>query len=198
MTVTTTVKRLGFDEALEVVSMGGALLDLRPAAAYLESHVPGSIGIVFESGPGMQSRVRDCLPLEIPYALLDLGHGDVAPAAAALRGKGFNVVGAVDDALRHWAAAGRQLASTEVVPDAAPADATLLHVGDPGAVAPEGALSIPAEDLWPRTDELPRDGRIVVVAGYGVRAALCVGILERKGFRDVAVTQAGRGLREIR
>ena len=195
MTVTTTVKRLGFEEALEVVSMGGALLDLRPAAAYLESHVPGSIGIVFERGPGMQSRVRDCLPLEIPYALLDLGHGDVALTAAALRGKGFNVVGAVDDALRRWSATGERLATTESVADAA--DATLLHVGDPGAVRPEGAIAIPAEDLWPRTDELPADGRIVVVAGYGVRAALCVGILERKGFRDVGLMQSGRGLRPI-
>ncbi|HEV2755860.1 MAG TPA: hypothetical protein VG318_08810 [Actinomycetota bacterium] len=197
MTVTTTVRRLAFDEAREVVAMGGALIDLRPAAAYFETHVPGSIGLVFERGPGMQARARDCLPLEIPYALLDLGHGDVSLAAAALRGKGFNVVGAVGDALNAWAATGERLASTEIVPGDAPPEGTLLHVGDPGAVAPEGAIVIPADALWPRTDELPPGERIVVVAGYGVRAAVCVGILERKGF-DVALWQSGRGLRPIR
>lgn len=197
MTVTAAVNRLDFDDALEVVSLGGALLDLRPAPAYFETHVPGSIDVVFEDGPGMQSRARDCLPLEIPYALLDLGYGDVAQAAAALRGKGFNVVGSVDDALNRWGATREPLVSSELLTGDSPGT-TLVHVGDPGAVAPEGAVVIPAEELWPRTDELPAGERIVVVAGYGVRAALCVGILERKGFRDVAVRQSGRGLRPIR
>ncbi|MDQ3914807.1 MAG: hypothetical protein M3323_05665 [Actinomycetota bacterium] len=198
MTVTATVKRLELDEALEVVSLGGALIDLRPPATYLETHVPGSIDLVYEAGPGMSSRARDCLPLEIPYALLDLGHGDAAGAAAALRGRGFNVVGAVDDGLNRWAATGENLASTEIVSGDPAPQGTLLHVGDPGAVAPEGAVTIPAEDLWPRTDELAAAGRVVVVAGYGVRAALCVGVLERKGFRDVALWHSGLGLRPIR
>ncbi|MDQ4025473.1 MAG: hypothetical protein M3217_08285, partial [Actinomycetota bacterium] len=194
---TTTVRRLTFDEALEVVSLGGALVDLRPAPGYLETHVPGSIDVVYEQGPGMSSRARDCLPLDIPYVLLELGHGDVARAAAALRGRGFNVAGAVDDALNQWAAQGESLASTEIISGDAP-EGTLLHVGDPGAVAPEGAVTIPAEELWPRTGELPRGDRVVVVAGYGVRAALCVGVLERRGFADVALWQSGRGLRAIR
>ncbi|MFN2586644.1 MAG: rhodanese-like domain-containing protein [Actinomycetota bacterium] len=198
MTVTTTVRRLTFDEALEVVALGGALLDLRPAAAYLETHVPGSIAVVYEAGPGMSVRARDCLPLEIPYALLDLGHGDAAQAAAALRGRGFNVAGAVEDALNRWAGKGESLASTEVLPPDATPEGTLLHVGDPGAVAPPGAVVIPADDLWPRTNELTAADRIVVVAGYGVRAALCVGILERKGFGDVALWPSDRALRPIR
>jgi rhodanese-related sulfurtransferase len=198
MTVTTTVKRLTFDDALEVVALGGALLDLRAPPAYLEAHVPGSIDVVYELGPGMSSRARDCLPLDVPYALLDLNHGDVVHAAAALRGRGFNVVGAVDDGLNQWAAKGDRLASTEVLQAEPAPGTTLLHVGDPGAVAPEGALTIPADDLWPRAGELPREGRIVVIAGYGVRAALCVGILERRGFGDVALWQSGRRLRSIR
>jgi rhodanese-related sulfurtransferase len=187
MAVTTTVKRLTFDEALEVVAMGGALIDLRPTATYLDAHVPGALDVVYETGPGMSTRARDCLPLSIPYVLLDLGHGDLALATAALRGKGFNVVGSVEDSLNQWAATGGRIASTEVVEGATPPEGTLLHVVDPGAPAPEGAVTIPADDLWPRVDELDRSTRVVVVSGWGVRAGLAVGILERHGFEDVAV-----------
>lgn len=185
MTVTTTVKRLTFDEALDVVELGGAFVDLRPTAAYLDAHVPGSLDVVFESGPGMATRARDCLPLGIPYVLLDLGYGDLALAAAALRGKGFNVVGSVEDGLNQWAAGGRRIASTEVVTGDAAPGGTVLHVADPGASAPEGAVTIPADDLWPRLDELDRSHPVAVVAGWGVRAGLAVGILERNGFDDV-------------
>lgn len=187
MAVTTTVKRLTFDEALEVVEMGGALIDLRTTEPYLDAHVPGSLDVVFESGPGMSTRARDCLPLGIPYVLLDLGYGDLALATAALRGKGFSVVGSVQDSLNQWAAKGRRIASTEIVTGPVPPGATVLHVADPGATAPEGAVVIPADTLWPRCDELDRSTQIAVVAGWGIRAGLAIGILERNGFQDVVL-----------
>jgi rhodanese-related sulfurtransferase len=197
MTVTTTLRRLTFDEALEVVELGGAFVDLRPTADYLDAHVPGSLDIVYEDGPGMAARARDCLPLGIPYVLLDLGHGDPSLAAGALRGRGFDVAGAVEDGLNRWAAGGRLLGSTEVLTGERVPDGTLLHVSDPGAVAPEGAVTIPADDLWPRCAELDRTRRAVVVAGYGVRAGLAVGILERNGFEDVAFWRSGPARRPI-
>lgn len=186
MAVTTTVKRLTFDEAMEVVELGGAFVDLRPTAPYLDAHVPGALDVVYESGPGMPTRARDCLPLDIPYVMLDLGYGDLAVAAAGLRGRGFEVVGSVDDALNQWAGKGRRIASTEVLSGGGAPGGTLLHVADPGAAAPEGAVTIPADDLWSRCGELDRSSTVVVVAGWGVRAGLCVGILERNGFEDVA------------
>ena len=195
MPVTTTVKRLTFDEALEVVEMGGGLIDLRPTQPYLDAHVPGELDVMYESGPGMATRARDCLPLGIPYVLLDLGHGDLALATAALRGKGFSVVGAVQDSLNQWAAKGRRIASTEVVDASTPPVGTVLHVADPGAPAPEGAVRIPADTLWPRCDELDRSRPVVVVAGWGVRAGLAVGILEHNGFEEVLLWRPQRGSR---
>lgn len=197
MPVTTTLKRLTFDEALEVVEMGGALVDLRPTSSYLDAHVPGALDVVYERGPGMSTRARDCLPLSIPYVLLDLGHGDLGLAAAALRGKGFSVVGSAEDGLNQWAAKGRRIASTEVVTGDAPPPGTLVHVADPGATAPEGAVTIPADVLWLRCDELDKSERVVVVAGWGVRAGLAVGIVERNGFDDVVLWQPGTGRRGI-
>lgn len=195
MPVTTTVKRLSFDEALEVVEMGGALIDLRPTEPYLDAHVPGALDVLYETGPGMSTRARDCLPLGIPYVLLDLGYGDLALATAALRGKGFSVVGSVPDSLNQWAAKGRRIASTEVVTGTAPPDGTVLHVADPGVTAPEGAVTIPADSLWPRCDELDRSTRVVVVAGWGVRAGLAIGILERNGFEEVVMWRPQDGRR---
>lgn len=198
MAVTTTPKRLTFDEALEVVEMGGALVDLRPTQPYLDAHVPGSLDVVYEAGPGMSSRARDCLPLDVPYVLLELGYGDSNLAAAALRGRGFSVVGSVEDALNQWAGKGHRIASTEIVTGGTPPEGTILHVADPGAAAPEGAVTIPADDLWPRCRELERRSRVVVVAGWGVRAGLAVGILERNGFDDVVFWRPGSGLRGAR
>lgn len=192
MAVTTTLKSLSFEEALEVVGTGGALLDLRPTAAYLDAHVPGSLDVVYEQGPGMSTRARDCLPLDIPYVVLDLGYGDLSNAAASLRGKGFSVAGSVRDGLNAWAARGERIASTDVLTAADPPAGTVLDVSDPGAARPDGALSIPADALWPRTGEIPRSDRVVVVTGYGVRAGLAVGILERAGFDEVALWRPAR------
>jgi rhodanese-related sulfurtransferase len=196
MTVTTTLKRLTFDEALDVVDLGGAFVDLRRTDDYLDAHVPGSLDVVYEDGPGMSTRARDCLPLDLPYVLLDLGHGNPPLAAAALRGRGFHVVGSVEDGLNRWAESS-PLASTETFTGDRVPDGTILHVSDPGAVAPEGAVTIPADDLWPRCDELDPSRRVVVAAGYGVRAGLAVGMLERNGFRDVAFWRTGSPRRPI-
>ncbi len=185
MAVTTTLKYIGIDEAAAVVDSGGAFVDLRPTASYLELHIPGSIALLYEFGPGMATRARDCLPLDLPLVLMDLGVGEVVHAAASLRGKGFAVVGAVEDAINEWIGRGKRTASTEVLRSGEPPVGTLLDVGDPGATSVEGAQRIPVEVLWQRVHDV-RGSRINVIAGYGVRAALAVGILERAGHHDIS------------
>lgn len=178
-----SVHVLPFEEASAAVDHGAAFVDLRPIESYLEVHIRGSIALLYEFGPGMASRARDCLPLSLPLVLLDLGHGDIANAAGSLRGKGFTVLGQVDDGINKWAAAGGSPVSTETGGER---EGRVLDVGDPGAHASESALRIPVDVLWGRAAELDEDETITVVSGYGVRAALAVGILERFGH-DVAV-----------
>jgi rhodanese-related sulfurtransferase len=120
--------------------------------------------------------------------ILDLGYGDPGVAAAALRGKGFDVVGSVADGLNQWSARGRP-ASTDVLirgtgGDEAP-DGTLVDVGDPGAATVDGATRIPIDRFWDRSGEFTSATRVVVIAGYGVRAALAVGMLEQAGVEDI-------------
>ncbi|MGH2702983.1 MAG: rhodanese-like domain-containing protein [Actinomycetota bacterium] len=173
-----SLQTLEFDEALNAVDRGAAFIDLRPVASYFEVHIPGSIPLLYEFGPGLASRARDCLPLSLSLVLLDLGHGDGAHAAASLRGKGFTVLGKVDDGINQWAAERGTPRSTEVV---ASAVGVVVDVGDPGAEAGDDALHIPVEQLWSRVAELGDHEQLIVASGYGVRASVAVGILERAG-----------------
>lgn len=180
------VRTLAFGDALTAVDRGAAFIDLRPIASYLEVHILGSIPLLYEFGPGMASRARDCLPLSLPLVLLDLGHGDIAHAAASLRGKGFTVLGKVDDGINQWAAKRGTPRSTETVSTPV---GKLIDVGDPGAEAGGGALSMPLDLLWHRVGELAGEEQITVASGYGVRAAVAVGILERAGH-EAAIQSA--------
>ena len=179
MPVTTTLRTLDFDEADALVTNHACFLDIRDVSSYLDVHIPGSLGLLYEFGPGFNSRARDCIPLEVPLILLDLGAGNARHAAASLRGKGFDVLGRVEDGINRWASAHGAPASTEVV-TSRPDGATVLHVNDPGTGDVEPDQAIPIEQLWARVDEVTGD-RVVLAAGYGVRAALAVGILERAG-----------------
>ena len=181
MPVGTTIRSLDYETAQAVIDGGGVYIDMRPVTSYLEVHIPGSIELLYEAGPGFAARARDCLPLDLHLVLLEDERVDSSAAAAALRGKGFDVVGSLADGINEWARAHGTPASTDIL-EQLPDGVRLLHVGDPGAVAPQDATVIPIERLAARISELGDPGRIVVIAGVGVRAALGIGILERHGF----------------
>ena len=187
MLATRTLRKLPFEEALEAVAAGAAFVDLRPVDAYLEVHIPGSIALLYERGPGMASRARDCLPLNVPLVLVDLGEIDYVHAAASLRGKGFTVLGAAEDAINRWAAERGTPASTDVLEGIIEGSGEVLDVGDSGAPYAEGAVNIPIDQLWRRAVELSDERRVAVTAGFGVHAALAVGILERNGIEEVLI-----------
>jgi rhodanese-related sulfurtransferase len=176
------LKTLELEEAVRLTDAGAAFVDLRDVDPYLEVHIPRSIDLMYEFGPGMASRARDCLPMSLRLVILDLGVGDVGHAAASLRGKGFEVLGRLNDGINRWAHERGAPASAEVVRSPTPPGGLLLDVGDPGVVmTTDLGIRIPLERLWDRVDELKDRDRVVVAAGYGVRAALAVGILERAG-----------------
>jgi rhodanese-related sulfurtransferase len=184
--VLTTLKELDFADAARLVDDGAAFVDLRPVDDYLGGHIRGSLALLYEAGPGLPSRARDCLPLDLPLVLLDAPRVDLANVAAGLRGKGFSVLGIVRDALVRWRAERGSLASTLNASSTPDVD-VVLDVGDPGSRAPAGSLRIPVEQLWSQLGGLEGIGRVVVPSGYGVRAALAVGMLERAGVRAVEI-----------
>lgn len=193
MAVATTLKELSFDAAVEMLDNGAAFVDLRETSEYLEVHVPGALALLFEFGPGMATRARDCIPLEVPLVLLEDDRSDLVHAAASLRGKGFSVPGYTTDAINRWAETGRP-ASTEVVEGTRSPGGVVLDVLDPAARAPDDAVRIASDELWRRSGELARHTRVVVAAGYGVRAALAVGVLELAGVPEIVFWKTRRRL----
>lgn len=185
MAIRTSLRRFSYAGAAQEIAHGTLPIDLRPVDDYLDVHIPGSIDLLYEFGPGMASRARDCLPLDAPLLLLDLGAGDLNNAAASLRGKGFTVIGAVDDAINGWASDNGTPASTEIVSGSPPPEVFVLDVGDPGVKVSDPSARIPIERLWGRAGELAGEERVLVAAGAGVRAALAVGMLERSGVKQV-------------
>jgi rhodanese-related sulfurtransferase len=181
----TTAKRLEIEDAIGRVTDGATFIDLRPIDQYLDVHIPGSLALLYEEGPGMASRARDCVPLEMPLILLGSDPIDVDSAASALRGKGFTVLGIVEDGLKAWGELKGVPASTEIAAGATPPAGALLDVCDPGAAPVSDAVIIPVERLWDGAGDLDLGSALVVVAGYGVRAALAIGILESSGARDL-------------
>jgi rhodanese-related sulfurtransferase len=192
MLATRTLRDLPFEEALAAVDDGAAFVDLRQVDAYLEVHIPGSLCLLYEWGPGLAARARDCLPLDLPLVLMDFGEVDYLHAAASLRGKGFTVLGKTDDAINNWAAARGVPTSTEVITTTVEGTGTVLDVGDPAADRMEDAVHIPIDQLWRRVGKVAGAGRIAVLSGYGVRAALAVGILERAGVGEVLFWRSKR------
>lgn len=184
--VTTTVKKLSIEEAELLVPGGAAYVDLRRADDYLDAHVPCSVCLQYEFGPGMPGRARDCIPLDVPLVLLGSQGVDMAEVTASLRGKGFGVPGYVADGLKVWAERSGTAGSTPVVEETTAPDGTILSVGDPGSPLVQGATFIPLERLWYRVDEIPQ-GRVVIAAGRSVRAAMAVGMLERSGRSEITV-----------
>lgn len=164
----------------------GLLIDLRPVDEYLARHWVGSIPLLFEDGPGLGGRARDLLPLDARLVLLEDSNSALDDSAASFRGKGFDVAGYLEAGVY-----GRRPANDVGIsstPDISIDEAEslfLLDVVDPGSLSDGRGLLIPAERLWLRAGELDKKSRIGVLAGWGVRAAAALGILEKIGFRDL-------------
>lgn len=183
-----TIRALDERRVRRVLDEDGLLIDLRSTERWLVRHVAGSIPLLFEAGPGLGGRARDLLPLDARLVLLDDGASPLEPAAAALRGKGFEVVGFLPGGVGSWPKP--DVRETPAVPvERAGPDLVLVHVGDPGTLPVPGARRLPAELLWKRAGELDPAARTGVLAGYGVWAAAAVGILERIGFGDLTLVR---------
>ena len=179
--------------ARELLAGDALAIDLRPVGEYLAGHIHGSIPLLYEAGPGLGGRARDLLPLEARLVLLDDGVYPVERAADSFRGKGFDVVGVLTGGVRAWA---DPLVTTPVIQLADTPDVlALINVSDPGTVLPPGhgvGASIPVERLWDKAGELGRNWDLGILAGYGVRAAAAVGILETLGFTKLTFVRTRR------
>lgn len=180
-----TLRTLAAARVAELLAGDGLIVDLRPIDTYLTAHVLGSVPLLYEAGPGLGGRARDLLPLEAQIVVLDDGTSPLDRAADSFRGKGFEVVGALAGDPGTWP--GGPVATPVVALADAPDTLALIDVADPGTVVPSDGVGarIPTERLWDRAGELGKTQQLGVLAGWGVRAAAAVGILEKLGFTSL-------------
>ncbi|GAC1374238.1 MAG: hypothetical protein NVSMB32_17490 [Actinomycetota bacterium] len=186
MPLTTGLRSLTAERVEHLLDMGGLLVDLRPTNEFLEAHIRGSIPLLFEAGPGLGGRARDLLPLDARLVLLEDPTSPLDRAADSLRGKGFDVVGYFAGGVDAWPfpASGTPVISLSYTP----LDMTLIDVADPGTVIPptrQAHVRIPTERLWLDSANLERSADTGVLAGWGVRAAAAIGILEKLGLSNL-------------
>lgn len=162
----------------------GLLIDLRPIDEYLDRHIRGSIPLLYEAGPGLSGRARDLLPLDARLIILEDRQSPLDDAAASFRGKGFDVAGYIKGGISDWPYAEMIQTPTASFEDWETGH-QLLNVADPGTLTGDNGLLIPVERLWLQAPELDHTFHYGVLAGWGVRAAAAIGILEHLGFRDL-------------
>ncbi|EKV31961.1 Metallo-beta-lactamase family protein [Caenispirillum salinarum AK4] len=193
---------VGAPRVLTADAMGEAgksaiLLDVRPAAAWLGAHVPGSLAVAVGMVPAFAGW------LLAPEDDIVLIAEDAAMAEAAtlhLARIGYDrVAGFFPAGMTRYAATARPFEAAPVVDVAEvealvadpPADWTLLDVRSDDEAASAGlvpgATQIYVGELPARLDELPRDRRYTVMCGSGARATVAASVLARAGYADVGV-----------
>jgi hydroxyacylglutathione hydrolase len=181
--------RLTVDEVDRLVAAGAVVVDARKVTAFAAGHIPGSLSIelrpVFATWLGWLTALDQPVVLvlgddqdeaDLVRQALTIGHDDLAGRLA----------GGIDG----WSAAGRALATTELIePEAI--DRPVLDVRQ----ATEHAAGHVPDALNVELGALPGatvpDGPVVTMCGRTERAMTGASVLERRGHRDVAVVRGG-------
>jgi hydroxyacylglutathione hydrolase len=194
---------LSIEDAVPYFRQGAGLLDLRPKAAYVAEHVPGSVHL--EADNQISNRAGFVLPPGQPLILIledEKAYRDVVLTLARV---GYDkVVGYLDGGMRTWRAARLPVTSGDVE-DIAPArlaemleDAAgngkgeaapfVLDVREPWEFAQghvPGAVNVPLGQLPVRLAELDSQTPIAVICAHGNRSQSAAALLGQKGFMKV-------------
>jgi hydroxyacylglutathione hydrolase len=189
--------RLPAPQLEPLVRQGAPVVDTRPAAAFAEGHVPGTINLPLN--PGFTTWAGWLLPYDRDVYLLVDGAGCehcVETAVRDLAMIGLDRVAGVfgADVLDAWTAAGRALAT---VAQTTPAEAAAMIARGEAAVVDvrgraeweaghlPGVPNIPVGYLAERLAELPTDRPLVVHCQGGARSAIAASVLQARGFTNV-------------
>jgi glyoxylase-like metal-dependent hydrolase (beta-lactamase superfamily II)/rhodanese-related sulfurtransferase len=189
---------LTIQNAIPYFQMGAALLDLRPRADFVKTHVPGSVHL--EADDQLSNRAGFVLPPQVPVILLLADPSDYRGVVMSLARVGYdNIAGYLADSLDTWRALGLPLTSGDVK-DIAPAELKkmldmgngerplIIDVREPwefrGGHLP-GARLIPLGQLGAHLGELDPQQAVAVVCATGSRSQSAAALLNQKGFKTV-------------
>jgi glyoxylase-like metal-dependent hydrolase (beta-lactamase superfamily II)/rhodanese-related sulfurtransferase len=178
----------------ERMSRGAIVVDTRPAAAFGDAHVPGSLHVSLD---GQYASWVGTMVRPEQEILIVADADRVDEAVTRLTRVGYeNVVGILDGGVDRWRREGRATTSTrhEPVETAFKSERKVLDVRrapEWQAFHFEGAIHIPLAQLEARIDDLDREAEWVVVCASGYRSGIAASVLERAGFGRVVNAVGG-------
>lgn len=185
----TTLPVLAADDVFAVRAAGGEVIDTRTPGAYGAGHVPGSLSIVLRD---VMATWLGWLVPDPATPLVFVCDSDQDPGEIVWQARkvGYdNLAGQLD--LASWVAAGQPVATTSLL-DADDVDpARVIDVrqtGEYGSGHVPGARNV---ELGALADAQLPAGPVITMCGHGERATTGASVLERAGYRDVAVLTAG-------
>lgn len=182
------------------LSDGTPVVDTRPAAAFAERHVPGTINIPLDRS--FNTYAGWLLPYDRDVALIADGPVSLGEALHDLAMVGFDRIGVALDVsvMDQWAAAGNALESVETISVGGlrhRLDAGTASVVDVRGAAEweaghlPGVPNIPLGYLTERLDELPTGGTIVLQCQHAGRSAIAASLLQARGIKNVLNLEGG-------
>ncbi|HEY5973355.1 MAG TPA: rhodanese-like domain-containing protein, partial [Geobacteraceae bacterium] len=186
---------------------GPVLLDLRPAAAVLEGHIPGAVGVPATTLASQQK----LFPTErrVPMVFYSDRDEDARRAVQQLRTWGYRSVAIYPGGLAAWQTRGGEVETGPArsvinyggrieIGDVKPAEFKLalqstvsvifVDVRTAGEFAKghlDRALNIPLEELPKRFGELPKNKILIISCSNGVRAEMAYDFLKQREYRVV-------------
>ncbi|MFC8915007.1 rhodanese-like domain-containing protein [Streptomyces sp. NPDC057116] len=172
---------------------GGNVVDVRPAAAYAAGHIPGSVSIPLRGQ--FATWLGWLLPDETPLAVVADEGQDLAEVVWQAYKIGYErLAGRLAGGVTAWREAGLPLSSTSfVTADRAP-EAPYLDVRQEAEYTAghvPGALHVELGDLAAHTADAPAGA--VVACGHGERAMTAASLLERAGHTGLTVLRGSPG-----
>jgi hydroxyacylglutathione hydrolase len=179
----------------EVLRQGGVVVDVRPAAAFAEGHIPGTLNIPLNRS--FSTWAGSLLPYDRDIQLIvPDGASRVADAVRALCLIGLDRVTGVftTQALDEWGALQRVPQIEAAALASRGGNTTVVDVRgqsewESGHLP--GAVHIPLGELPARMDELPKDGPLVMQCQTGSRSSIASSLLQAHGFRNVTNLHGG-------
>ncbi len=186
--------RLDGDRLAALTASGAMVVDTRPAEAFAEGHLAGTLNI--PAGGSFVTWAGWLLPYDRDLYLItrDGSAEDVAELTRQLALIGLDRVAGIADTAAMTAAAGGALATIpQVTPDTLASDlaAGAVQVVDVRAVNEwreghiAGARHVPLGRLPARLADIPADRPVVVQCKSGGRSAIAASLLRRLGRQDV-------------
>jgi hydroxyacylglutathione hydrolase len=180
---------LGLDAIDRLLADGAVVVDARKVVDFAAGHIPGSLSIelrtVFASWLGWLTG-----PDQPVVIVLDDDQDEADLVRQALTIGHDNLAGRLVGGVGTWAAAGRDVATTDLIgPDAI--DRTVLDVRQASEFAAGHLPDAVSVELGALPNAAVPEGAVATMCGKTERAMTGASVLERRGHRDVAVLRGG-------